>query len=122
MTAASPDGPELVSVGSFRIAREVTPALWAVAVQELNDVAARLAERIAPTASVEAQRDASVAGHRARVYEIAHRREGAEHVDRVTFVLVGTRQFQLTCRIAVADPEPGETACAELVGSFQPER
>ena len=106
-------------MATFRLSRPFRPALWEEAVRELNDVAARLAERLGPTALVEQTRDATVARRRARVYEIGYRREGARLVDRVTFVLVGRREYQLTCRIDAAEPEPGEEACAELLRSFR---
>lgn len=106
-------------MATFQLARPFRPALWDEAVRELNDVAARLAERLGPTAIVEEAREATVAGRRARAYEIGYRREGARLVDRVTFVLVGRREYQLTCRIAAAAPEPGEEACAELLRSFR---
>jgi hypothetical protein len=119
IAAESPDGPEAVSVAMFRLSRPFMPALWSEAVRELNDVAARLAERLGPTALVEETRDAVIAGRRARVYEIGYRRANARLLDRVAFVLVGRREYQLTCRIDVAEPERGEEACAELLRSFR---
>ena len=47
VAAASPDGPEAVSVGTFRLGKRFRPELWDDAVEELNDVAARRAERVA---------------------------------------------------------------------------
>jgi hypothetical protein len=108
-----------VSVAVFRLGRPFRPALWEEAVEELNDVAARLAERLGPSALVESTRDATIAGRRARVYELGYTRGSERLLDRVAFVLVGRREYQLTCRIDAVEPEPGEQACAELVRSFR---
>ena len=118
VAATRREGPESVSVAVFRLARPFSPAKWADAVRELNDVAARLAERLGPAALVDMTRDDTIGGRRARVYELSYRRGGAELVDRVAFVLVGRREYQLTCRIAV-DRDEGERACDELFGSFR---
>jgi hypothetical protein len=118
IAAETGDGPESVSVAVFRLGRPFRPALWDDAVQELNDVAARLAERLAPSALVDMSRDGTIAGRRARVYEIGYRRGATQLVDRVAFVLVGRREFQLTCRIA-AERDDGERACDELFDSFR---
>ena len=120
LAAASPDGPEAVSIGVFRLAKPVTDELWPGAVRELNDVAARLAERLAPTARVVASRDGRVGERRARLYEIRYAREGEQLLDRVAFVLVGTREYQLTCRVRVESPDAGDDACDELLRSFRP--
>ena len=119
IAAESPDGSESVSVAVFRLGRTFRPALWDEAVEELNDVAARLAERLGPSALVEETRESRIAGRRARVYELGYRRGGERLVDRVAFVLVGRREYQLTCRIAGVEPQPGEEACAELFRSFR---
>lgn len=109
-----------MSVAAFRLARPFRSAQWEDAVRELNDVAARLAERLGPSGIVEEADDRTLAGRRARIYEIGHRRGDARLLDRVAFVLIGRREYQLTCRIAAAEPEPGEEACAELFRSFRP--
>jgi hypothetical protein len=119
VAAANPDGPETVSIGVFRLSKPFDAALWSEAVAELNDVAARLAERLSPTARVERSRDGILQGRRGRFYEIRYRRDDVELVDRVVFLLVDTREYQLTCRIAVAEPGPGTEACAELHRSFR---
>ena len=117
--AENPDGPESVSVARFRLAAPFEPARWAAAVQELNDVAARLAERLAPTAIVRRSGEETIDGRRARTYEIAYERDDSSIVDRVAFVLDGRREFQLTCRIDADDPDPGAAACDRLRRSFR---
>jgi hypothetical protein len=108
-----------VSVAQFRLARRFRPSLWDAAVVELNDVAARLAERIGPAADVRRSGQATIAGRRARTYEIAYTRQSRRLVDRVAFVLDGRREFQLTCRIDVDDPDAGSQACEMLRSSFR---
>ncbi|HET9675190.1 MAG TPA: hypothetical protein VFP31_10315 [Gaiellaceae bacterium] len=62
---------------------------------------------------------ATIAGRRARTYEIAYTRQSRRFVDRVAFVLDGRREFQLTCRIDVDDPDAGTQACERLRSSFR---
>ena len=117
--AGRPDGPESVAVAVFRLARPVTAALWEEAVGELNDVAARLAERLGPTAVVVRSTPATLDGRRARSYVIAYRRDGRAMEDRVLFLLRGRREYQLTCRILVDDDDADVEACDELKRSFR---
>ena len=119
VAADNPDGPESVSVAQFRLAKRFQPSLWPAAVVELNDVAARLAERIGPTAVVERSGQATIAGRRARTYEIAYTRQSRRLVDRVAFVLDGRREYQLTCRIDVDHANAGTDACERLRSSFR---
>jgi hypothetical protein len=106
-------------VARFRLARRYEPSLWDAAVVELNDVAARLAERLGPEAVVRRSGQATIAGRRARTYEIDYTREGEQFVDKVAFILDGRREFQLTCRIRVDEPETGRDACDRLRSSFR---
>ena len=119
IAADNPDGPESVSVAQFRLARRFQPSRWDAAVVELNDVAARLAERIGPEAVVGRSGQTTIAGRRARTYEIDYTREGERFVDKVAFILEGRREFQLTCRVRVDDPDPGTDACDRLRSSFR---
>jgi hypothetical protein len=119
VTASNPDGPEAVSIAVFTLARRFDPTRWTEAVAELNDVAARVAERIASTARVSSSRDGVVGGRRARLYEIEYRRAGEPMLDLVVFLLVGRREYQLTCRIRVDEPAVGTDACALLRDSFR---
>ena len=119
IAADNPDGPESVSVAQFRLARRYRPSMWDAAVVELNDVAARLAERIGPEAVVGRSGQTTIAGRRARTYEIDYTREGESLVDKVAFILDGRREFQLTCRVRVDDPDAGTDACDRLRSSFR---
>ena len=117
--AGNPDGPEFVAVAVFRLAKPFRPALWDEAVRELNDVAARLAERLGPTALVARSDSATLDGRRARSYVITYGREGRAMEDRVVFVLRGRREYQLTCRVLVDEDDADVEACDELKRSFR---
>jgi hypothetical protein len=116
--AGNPDGPESVAVAVFRLAKPFRPALWDEAVGELNDVAARLAERLGSTALVVRSGSATLDGGQARSYVIAYRREGRAMQDRVAFLLRGRREYQLTCRILVDEDDADVEACDGLKRSF----
>jgi hypothetical protein len=117
--AENRDGPESVAVAVFGLAKPFRPALWDEAVSELNDVAARIAERLGPTALVVRSDSATLAGSRARSYLITHRRDRRAMQDRVVFLLRGRREYQLTCRILVDDDDADLEACDELKRSFR---
>jgi len=119
LLAGNPDGPESVAVAVFRLAKPFRPALWDEAVRELNDVAARLAERLGPTALVARSDSATLDGRRARSYVITYGREGRAMEDRVVFVLRGRREYQLTCRVLVDEDDADVEACDELKRSFR---
>ena len=108
-----------MAVAVFRLAKPFRPALWDEAVGELNDVAARLAERLGSTALVVRSSSATLDGRRARRYVIAYRRDGRALEDRVVFLLRGSREYQLTCRILVDDDDTDVEACDALKRSFR---
>ena len=117
--AGRPGGPESVAVAVFRLAKPVDAAQWDEAVGELNDVAARLAERLGPSALVVRSEPATLEGRRARSYLIAYRRDRRSMEDRVLFMLRGRREYQLTCRILVDDDDADVEACDQLKRSFR---
>jgi len=117
--AGSPDGPESVAVATFRLGKPFRPELWVDAVAELNDVAARLAERLGSTALVVRSSSTTLAGRRGRRYFIDYRRDGLAMQDRVYFLLSGRREYQLTCRILVDEDDADLEACDELTRSFR---
>ncbi len=120
--ARRPHGPESVAVAVFRLAKPFRPALWEEVVGELNDVAARLAERLGSSARVVRNGSATLDGEPARSYVIAYRRDGRLLQDRVVFLLRGQREYQLTCRILVDDDDADVDACDELKRSFRTTR
>jgi hypothetical protein len=117
--AGNPSGPESVAVAVFQLAKPFRPELWDEAVVELNDVAARLAERLGSTALVVRSGPAMLDGRPARSYLITYRRDGRAMQDRVVFLLRGRREYQLTCRILVDENDADLEACDELTRSFR---
>lgn len=103
----------------FRLAKPFRPELWDEAVGELNDVAARLAERLGSSALVVRSGTTTLDGDRARNYVIAFRRDGRPMQDRVVFLLRDVREYQLTCRILVDENETDVEACGEFKRSFR---
>lgn len=113
MTATpSGGGAELVSVERFRLTRPYTPRLWPRVVPELDLVSQRLAGKL--HGRIVARRTVSVDGRRARQYEIAYTSRKTRLAQRLTFVLVGRREYQLSCRWPIEDSRSGRTACAAL--------
>jgi hypothetical protein len=107
---ARQDAATVVSVTVSPLVKPYRIALFPRAAKELDRVASAYAARLEGT--VTNRRTILVAGRKARQYEIAH----GDLVDRITFVLRGRKNFQLTCRWRGADGEP--SACAQLVASF----
>jgi predicted small lipoprotein YifL len=107
-------GDRAVSVTVFALKRAFRPALWPKVVPELDGVAASLADQLRGLAG--AGTTVTVAGRRARRYDISFSRGGKDFVERITFVLDGKREFQLLCRYPAGADEP---ACAALGSSFR---
>jgi hypothetical protein len=96
----------LVSVTAIGLRRAYRPELWPKVVPELDRVAAEFAQR--ERGKVTASRTVVIRGRRARQYEIDA--PGAR--ERVTFLLVGRREYQLLCTNA-------EDACDAFLASFR---
>ena len=109
-------GDELVSVSIFRLLRPYAPALWPRVVPELDRAAGELARQLSGT--VGSARTLTVAGGRAREYELSFQRQGRGVRERITFVLRDQREYELLCRWSTGRAEPA--ACATLVSSFRP--
>ena len=107
---ATRDKDTLVSVTVLPLVKRYRPALFLRAARELDRVAADLARQLG--GQVTSSRSVIAAKARARQYDIEH----AGLVDRITFVLRGKREYQLTCRWRQSAGEPG--ACAQLVSTF----
>ena len=91
----------LVSVTTFPLLKPYDPASFAAAARELDHVAARLAKQAGtPLASSET---VTVADRKVRAYRYGD--------NRIGFVLVGKREYQLFC-------ERAASACDLLFGSF----
>lgn len=87
----------LLSVTAIGLRRAYRPELWPKVVPELDRVAAEFAQR--ERGKVTASRTVIIGGRRARQYDIDA--PGAR--ERVTFLLVGRREYQLLCTNAEDD-------------------
>ena len=99
-----------VSVTRYTLLKPYDPARFAAAAKELDGVAAQLAKQAGSTLSERAT--LTVAGRKTRAYRY---RRGDDDV-RVGFVLEGTREYQLLCRLPGGTDRDG--ACELLFRSF----
>jgi hypothetical protein len=106
------DGLDLVSVTRYPLVRAFRPALWAKVVPELDRAAAGVAEQ--QNGRVVSSRTTTVAGRRARAYDIEYERDGKQLVERFTFVLRGKTEYYLLCRYDGGDTD----ACDRLLATF----
>jgi hypothetical protein len=110
-SAEARQGPStVVSVTVLPLLKPYRLALFPRVAKELDRVAATYAANV--KGSVASRRTVEVAGRKARQYEITH----GDLVDRITFLLRGRRNFQLTCRWQSADGQPA--ACDQLTSTF----
>jgi hypothetical protein len=107
---ARQDQSTVVSVTVLPLLKPYRIALFPRVAKELDRVASTYAANL--KGSVASRQTVEVAGRKARQYEITH----GELVDRITFLLRGKRNFQLTCRWRNADGEPA--ACGQLAATF----
>jgi hypothetical protein len=117
--ARRPAGAERVVVAQFPLPKPFRPALWPKAKPELRKLAETIAVQTSPDARVSKPEDARIAGHRALAFDITYGRNGEPRVDRLLFLLVGRREFQLTCSIALEQRAAGDAACAQLRRTFR---
>ena len=107
-------GTGLISVTRFRLLRRFKPALWDKVIPELDRAATAVARQQQGTVSD--PRTVTVAGQKARRYDVAYTGEGKELVERIAFVLRGKTEFLLLCRYE----RGGSTeACDGLLTSFR---
>jgi hypothetical protein len=110
----SSEGVSVLSVTRFPLVRSYRPELWPEVVQELDRAAAGVARQ--QGGRVTASETVTIAGRRARVYEIDYEHEGQELVERIGFVLRGKAEYLLLCRYE----RGGETrACERLLATFR---
>jgi hypothetical protein len=100
----------VVSVAVLPLVKPYRFALFSRVAKELDRVASTYAANL--KGSVTSRRTVEVAGRQSREYEVAHQ----DLVDRITFVLRGKRNYQLTCRWRSEDGEPA--ACDQLTATF----
>jgi hypothetical protein len=107
-------GTQLISVTRFPLLRRFKPALWDRVVPELDRAAAGVATQQQGTVSD--PRTITVAGQKARRYDVAYAAEGKQLVERIAFVLRGKTEYLLLCRYE----RGGSTdACDGLLTSFR---
>jgi hypothetical protein len=107
-------GTQLISVTRFLLLRRFKSALWDEVVPELDRAAAAVARQQQGTVSD--PRTVTVAGEKARRYDVAYTGEGKQLVERIAFVLRGKTEYLLLCRYELG----GSTeACDGLLTSFR---
>jgi hypothetical protein len=107
-------GTQLISVTRFPLRRRFEPALWDEAVPELDRAADALARQQA--GKVSDHRTVTVAGLKARRYDVDYTSEGKELVERIAFVLRGKTEYLLLCRYERGGSTEG---CDGLLTSFR---
>jgi hypothetical protein len=107
-------GTQLISVTRFPLLRRFRPALWDKVVPELDRAAAAVARQQQGTVSD--PRTITVAGQKARRYDVAYTAEGKQLVERIAFVLRGKTEYLLLCRY---EPGGSTEACDDLLTSFR---
>ncbi|MDP9303337.1 MAG: hypothetical protein M3O92_02395 [Actinomycetota bacterium] len=107
-------GTTLVSVTLFPLFRRFRPELWVKVIPELDRAAAAVARQ--QKGKVGDSRTVTIAGQKARRYDIAYTGEGKQLVERIAFVLRGKSEYLLLCRYE----RGGDTeACDGLLTSFK---
>jgi hypothetical protein len=107
-------GVDLVSVTRFALVRRFRPDLWEQVLPELDRAAAALARQ--QNGTVTAARTVTIAGRRARRYDVSYEHDGRELVERISFVLRGKTEYLLLCRYEAG----GDTdACDRFLTSFR---
>jgi hypothetical protein len=109
------EGLKLVSVTRYPLLRTYRPGLWARVVPELDRAATQLAEQPQQNGKVGDSRTVTIAGQRARRYDIDYERNGKALVERIAFVLRGKTEYLLLCRY---DRGGDTAACDRLLATF----
>jgi hypothetical protein len=117
--AKRPDGEDKVVVAQFKLPKPFRPRLWPKAKRELRKLAETIAVQTSPGAKVAAPEETTLAGQRALSFDVTYERSGKARVDRLVFLLVGQREFQVTCSISLEDRAPGDAPCAQLRRTFR---
>ena len=107
-------GARLISVTRFPLQRRFRPELWVKVVPELDRAAVGLARQQQGTVS--GSRTRTVAGQRARSYDVAYAGEGKQLVERIVFVLRAETEYLLLCRY---ESGGATDACDGLLTSFK---
>jgi hypothetical protein len=107
-------GIELLSVRRYPLLRAYRPELWGKVVPELDRAAEAVAQQQQGTVSD--RQTVTIAGQRARRYDVEYEHEGKKLLERLAFVLRGKVEYLLLCRYESG----GDTgACDGLLTSFR---
>ena len=106
-------GLQLVSVTRYPLLRVFRPALWDRVVPQLDRAAAELAKQ--QSGKVAGSRTVTIAGQKARRYDIEYERNGKALVERIAFVLRRKTEYLLLCRY---ERGGGTDACDRLLATF----
>jgi hypothetical protein len=106
------EGLELLSVTRYPLVHAFRPERWPQVLKELDNAASGVARQQSGT--VASSRTTTVAGRRARSYDIKYRHDGKDLVERITFVLRGKTEYYLLCRYEGGDAG----ACERLLATF----
>jgi hypothetical protein len=117
--ARRPDGDEKVVVAQFKLPKPFRARFWPKAKPELRKLAETIAVQTSPAAKVAAPEETTLAGRRALSFDVTYERNGEARVDRLIFLLVGQREFQVTCSISLEERAAGDAACALLRRTFR---
>jgi hypothetical protein len=100
-------------VTRYPLLRSFRPELWPQVVPELDSAASELAQQ--QNGKVRNSETVTIAGRRARRYDIDYTRDGQELVERIAFVLRGKTEHLLLCRY---DRGGSTDACDRLLATF----
>ena len=106
-------GVQLVSVTRYPLLRRFRPELWSQVVTELDRTASELAQQ--QNGKVGSSQTVTIAGRKARRYDIEYTRDGKQLVERLAFVLRGKTEYLLLCRY---DRGGSTDACDRLLATF----
>ena len=104
-TIVAKSGSAVIQVSVFPQPQEFDPVRWQQYVAGTDRAVAQVVEQ--EKAKLERSREATVAGRRARVYELSR----GKTQERLAFFFVGRREYELYCRDA-------GSACDALLSSF----
>lgn len=108
------EGLAVVSVTRFPLIRAYRPELWNKVVTELDRAAAAVASQQKGTLAD--PQTVTIAGRRARRYDVEYEHDGKQLVERIAFALRGKTEYLLLCRYE----RDGDTrACDRLLATFK---
>jgi hypothetical protein len=108
------EGTDLVAVTRYPLLRRFRPAHWARVVPELDRAAAALGRQ--QKGDISDPKTITVAGQKARRYDVVYDSEGKKLTERIAFILREKTEYLLLCRY---ERGGSSEACDRLLGSFR---